>query len=162
MANHKDVTPEELAIIGKYSQYDLSTNQVRVLVLFQTQPRLNSTQIAEQFEEQFGRISFQTSPSTYVSQLTQKGFLRNVGEELNVQTGKQIGVWERVDGEIVELPELNGKAPKQTAHQAKAEITLLLARNKNLEETNLKLMGLIETLREEVDNLHEKAAGVDL
>lgn len=51
---------------------------------------------------------------------------------------------------------------KPSNSELEKEADILRIKNKNLEEANLKLYGIIERLREEIDTLHKDAAGVDL
>jgi len=51
---------------------------------------------------------------------------------------------------------------KPSNSELEKEADILRIKNKNLEEANLKLYGIIEGLRAEIDYLHDEAAGIDL
>lgn len=138
------------------------SNQDKILGLFQEVGKpMTGEQVVILFEERWGRNATSDVVRTGISALTRNGFLREAGLVESPTTHEPVKTWEVNDGPLTERVE-SLKPHKQTAKQAQDEITLLLARNKNLEESNLKLLSIIEKLRNEVDALHEKAAGASL
>lgn len=141
----------------------MATEQVieeRVLDIFKGHIELMAEEVFPLYEEAYGETSRSNSIHTTISRLMKKGLLYVVRRQTSPITNKTVNVWKYNDGAVVHEAFVSEK--KLSNNQLKAENDLLLARNKGLEEANMKLLGMIEKLREEIDNFHKDAAGVDL
>jgi predicted transcriptional regulator len=141
----------------------MATEQVieeRVLDIFQAHPELMAEEVFPLYEEAHGDTSRSNSIHTTISRLTRKGLLYVVRRQISPLTHKTVNVWKFNDGSVV--PVVDNSVVKSTNKQLNDEAEILRAKNKGLEETNMRLLGLIEDLRNQVQALTEEKAGVDL
>jgi predicted transcriptional regulator len=156
----------------------MATEQViedRVLDIFKAQPELMAEEVFPLYEEAYGETSRSNSIHTTISRLTKKGLLYVVRRKQSPLTKKTVNVWKYNDGTTVPVVDASVTS-KPTSHQIQAELDVLKARYKNEQESNTKLYGIIERLREENEKLqkentrlegelsaeHMNQAGVDL
>lgn len=136
----------------------LETHHDRVLGIFiESGNAMTGEEVVLAFKEKYGDNGTSDTIRTAVSALTRKGQLREEGTKVNAQ-GLTVKTWGLNDGPVI------GQVThgRQTPKQLQDEVRILEAKNKNLEETNMKLLGQIEALRDEVQSLHDDAAGEDL
>lgn len=126
----------------------------RVLGIYQSNGELMAEEVFPIYEHLHGATARSNSIHTTISRLTKKGFLEVVRRQVSPLTGKTVNVWKEHTGTTPAPVFITEK--KLSNNQLTGENTLLLARNKNLEETNMKLMNMIEKLREEVTGLKDK------
>jgi len=153
------------------------TTQDKILTIFQGHPgqHLMGETVVFEFEDRFGRNGTSDTVRTGISALTRKGYLLETEEVISPTTQEPVKTWVLNEGPIVELPE--GAVKKvSTQKQLQTELAVLQARYKNEQESNAKLYGIIERLREENEQLkkentrlegelsaeHMNQAGVDL
>lgn len=140
----------------------MATNQVieeRVLNIYTANKELMAEQVFPIYEELYGETSRSNSIHTTISRLTRKGLLFVIRRDVSPLTKKTVNVWHIADGTPIPTVDV---VHKPSNSELNHEAELLRLKNKNLEETNMKLLGIIERLREDLDNAHKDAAGVDL
>jgi hypothetical protein len=81
-----------------------------------------------------------------------------VRRDVSPLTKKTVNVWHVADGTPVPTLDV---VHKPSNSELNHETELLRNKNKNLEETNLKLLGIIERLREENDKLQVDVAAFE-
>jgi predicted transcriptional regulator len=141
----------------------MATEQVieeRVLDIFQAHPELMAEEVFPLYEEAHGDTSRSNSIHTTISRLAKKGLLFVVRRQVSPLTRKTVNVWKFNDGTVVAVAE--AAVYKPTNKDLSNEAEILRAKNKNLEETNMKLLGIIEGLRDQIQALGEGKAGADL
>lgn len=154
----------------------MATEQVieeRVLSIYEDHKELMAEQVFPLYEEKYDETSRSNSIHTTISRLTKKGLLFIVRRDVSPVTKKTVNIWHIADGTPV--PQVDA-IRKPSNSELSHETELLRLKNKNLEETNMKLLGIIERLREdndkfqnevfaletEVSALEAEKAGVDL
>lgn len=139
----------------------MSTEQVieeRVLNIYTAHKELMAEQVFPIYEELYGETSRSNSIHTTISRLTRKGLLFVIRRDVSPLTKKTVNVWHIADGTLVPVVDV---VHKPSNSELNHETELLRIKNKNLEETNLKLLGIIERLREENDKLQADVAAFE-
>lgn len=95
------------------------------------------------YREQYADSGTSDSIRTAISALTRQGALQEIGTVRSVLTGRMVMTWGINTGSVTPAVTHSKQSPKQF----QAEIDLLKAEKKHLEETNMKLYGIIEELR---------------
>jgi predicted transcriptional regulator len=132
----------------------MATEQVieeRVLDIFKANDELMAEEVFPLYEEAHEYTSRSNSIHSALSRLTKKGLLYVVRRKVSPLTHKTVNVWKYNDGSV--SLQTVAATPKPTNKALTNEAEILRAKNKGLEETNLRLLGIIENLRFEVEHL---------
>lgn len=132
----------------------MATEQVveeRVLDIYKVHNELMAEEVFPLYEALHEYTSRSNSIHSALSRLTKKGLLFVVRRQVSPLTHKTVNVWKYNDGTAVPVTET--AAYKPTNKDLSNEAEILRAKNKNLEETNMRLLGVIEDLRNQIDNL---------
>lgn len=125
----------------------------RVLSIYEDHKELMAEQVFPLYEEKYGETSRSNSIHTTLSRLTKKGLLFIVRHDVSPVTKKTVNIWHIADGTSVPVIDIGHKPSNSELNH---ETELLRLKNKNLEETNMKLLGIIERLREDNDKLQNQ------
>lgn len=122
----------------------------RVLNVFQVNFHngLMAEEVFPLYEELYGATSRSNSIHTTLSQLTKEGLLYVCGKKTSPLTHKTVNVWTNDSNGI---PVVQQTEVKYTGKQLQEELHILRQKNKTLEETNLRLLGVIEEVRGQLD-----------
>ena len=134
----------------------MATEQVieeRVLHIYQDFKELKAEEVFPIYEDRYGKTSRSNSIHTTISRLTKKGLLFVIRRDMSPLTKKTVNVWHIADGTPVPL--VDG-VRKPSNSELNHETELLRIKNKNLEEANMKLYGIIERLREQIEGISKE------